>query len=111
MKEFIINNYQQIILIFACLFDVVLFLIGVFKKKANAPLTEVISCLPRLIIKAEKKIGAGNGSQKKLMVLDWALDLYKELTGVDVDCKSWIAEDISVAIERILRTPQKKEEK
>lgn len=111
MKEFIVENYQLIILVCACLLDVLLFVLGIKKKKGFSPLNEVIAALPKMIYKAEKQYGAGNGSSKKLMVLDLALNLYKEITGVDVDYKSWIADDISSQIEMILRTPQKKEGK
>lgn len=111
MKEFIVENYQLIILICACLLDALLFILGYRSKRSFTPLGEVVAALPKLIYKAEKQYGAGNGSSKKLMVLDLAINLYKEITGVEVDYKSWIADEISSQIELILRTPQKKEGK
>lgn len=105
---FIVENHQLIILVLACVLDVVLFLVGVFKKKADPSLNSVLSQLPYFILAAEKNFGSGHGEEKKGAVMSCALALYQSLTGVEIKDGSMIHKAISDAIEEILITPRKK---
>lgn len=106
--HFIKENYEVIILVGACLLDLVLFLVGVLKKKKTTPLGQVVQVLPIMIRKAEEKLGSGNGALKKQFVMDAALNFYQRLTGVALTDDSCLADEISHAIEEILSTPTKK---
>ena len=110
MKEFILENYELLILVGACILDVVLFIFGVLKRKkcSTQPLESVLFALPTFINDVEKEVGAGNGESKKLRVVNEALNFYWYLTGLKVSQTSYIAQRISEEIEKILSTPQKK---
>lgn len=106
--HFIKENYEIIILVGACILDLVLFLVGFLKKKKSLPLDDVLVHLPAAISLVEGKIGAGNGDAKKKYVLDMARALYKESTGVELSNNSKTMKFISSFIEAILETPTKK---
>lgn len=109
MIDFIVENYELILKIIMILLEVFAFLVLVFKKhKSSAPLDSVISALPTIICEVEKCIGAGNGAIKKEEVMNIALDLYQRYTGILLKSDSFIANQISKAIEDILSAPQKK---
>lgn len=107
--EFIIQNYQFFLTIFVLLLT---FFVSIFRKKikvSDDTLGRVITTLPMLICEVEKSMKAEKcGTSKKARVMDLALDVYKHLTGVELTYDSFIANQISNAIEDILATPQKK---
>lgn len=105
---FIIENKELLILAAACLLDLILFLVGVLRKKKTTPLGEVIIGIPSMIKLVEDKFGPGNGESKKETVMYMALALYKQLTGVDITANSYLGKEISSFIERCLETPTKK---
>lgn len=111
MIDFIVENYDFILKVIMIVLEVFAFLVIVFKKnKKNASLDSVLAALPSIVAKVEQKVGSGNGEEKKRLVIDIALRLYKKLTGVEVDSSkfSTIVRDISLSIEDILSAPQKK---
>ena len=112
MKDFILENYRLIILcgcaFLQLLWTFILSLIGNKKSKRNEPFYQVIAKLPSIISKVEELHGAGNGAEKKAIVLSLALSSYKVLTGIELSDDSKIARWIGEAIEEILKTPQKK---
>lgn len=107
--EFIFENYQFFLTIFVILVSL---FVNLFRKKVQVSddtLGRVITILPFLICEVEKSMTAEKcGTSKKARVMDLALDVYKNLTGVDLTYDSFIATKISDAIEDILATPQKK---
>ena len=106
--HFIKENYDLIILIAACILDLVLFLVGVFKKRKNSTLEDVFHMIPAAIYKTEEVVGAGNGEKKKRLVMDLACKWYKELTGVELVEGSRYWNTISEFVEEVLITPTKK---
>lgn len=111
MKEllrWLCSNYELVILIAACVLDLVLFLFGVFKKKNQSPLDVVLKAAPYYIRAAEEFIGPDKGLDKKAFVMKYLIKTYKNLTGVDLVEKSVIYEDLDKFVEDILNTPQKK---
>lgn len=88
-------------------------IISLCKKrgKMDPAIERVIRCLPLFIKDAEVSLGPKCGQFKKQRVLNSALGLYEKLTGIHITCDSYIAEQFCDAIEDILNTPQKKEEK
>lgn len=80
------------------------------KDKVREPLKDVLLAIPELVIKAEKSIGPGHGSDKRELVYQWACSLYKKMTGVSL-FSGFYSKRILEAIEEILETPHKKEEK
>lgn len=108
--EFILENWRFFSVIFLILCSLFL---HIFKKKVKVVddiVLDIISKLPVLISKAENRYPSGNGQLKKVQVLDAALMIYKNLTGVALTYDSEIAIQIDKAIENILNTPQKKGE-
>lgn len=103
-----VENYELVILIAACILDLVLFLFGVFKKKVNDPLKEVLTRVPYLVSAAERAFGSGHGQEKKRLVIDTCISLYKKLTGLEVREGSEVFKFIDGTIESVLETPQKK---
>ena len=102
--DFIVEHYELLILLAACLLDVILFLCGVFKKKKKEPLAFVVESLPDLINLAEKS--GGLGSEKLCFVVETAKEMMYKAIGCkpsDVDIKL-----IEELVEKILSTPQKK---
>lgn len=107
MKEVLswfVQNYELLILLGACVLDVILFLVGVFKKTKKEPLAFVLESLPDLINIAEK---SGRLGQEKLcFVVESAKEMMYKAIGCkpsDVDCRL-----IESMVEKILSTPQKK---
>ena len=81
------------------------------KSKSNEPLYAVIAALPRFIIYAENKFGAGHGVEKKAHVLGNAVKLFYEFTGIELSSNSGLFKILDQKIEEILKTPVKKEDK
>ena len=106
--SFISEHYEAVILAAACLLDVILFLVGIFKKKKNIPLDDVLVALPGAVALVESKIGSGNGELKKKYVLDMAKALFKESTGIELSDDSKTMKFFSSFVEEILKTPTKK---
>ena len=109
MIDFIKNNIEIIVLVAACIVDIVLFVMTIFKKKVNPSLDEVLVSIPEWVLAAEEKYGSGHGVEKKKYVMDLALSIYKHMTGLEVVVGSSIYRMISNTIEYVLKTPQKKE--
>ena len=113
LKEFFIQNWQLIAS--ACLF-IVSFIIGLFSKlKKGVTFSDVIrgliaEQLPQWISLAEAK--GGTGEQKKVQVLNSALNYASKTLGRQLSEAetSFIVQQASDLIEKILSTPQKKEE-
>lgn len=106
--NFIVENHEILILLAACLLDVVLFLVGVFKKKQKAPMDVVLTAVPYYIKAAEEFIGADKGQEKKDWVMKYLSKTYKNLTGVELLPGSVLFEDLSKFVEKVLETPTKK---
>ena len=113
LKEFLIDNWQLIAS--ACLF-VVSFVIGLVSKlKKGYTFSDILlglisEQLPQWISLAEAK--GGTGEQKKVQVLNDALNYASKTLGRKLSDEevSFIVTQASEQIERILGTPQKKEE-
>lgn len=113
LKVFFIQNWQLIAS--ACLF-IVSFIIGLFSKlKKGVTFSDVIrgliaEQLPQWISLAEVK--GGTGEQKKVQVLNDALNYASKTLGRQLSEAetSFIVQQASDLIEKILCTPQKKEE-
>lgn len=106
--SFIVENHNLLILLAACLLDVILFLCGVFKKKRNISLEEILLRVPHLVFLAEQRFGKGNGDLKKKTVLGILVDMYEVDTGVKVLPGSSVYAAFEHQIEKVLETPQKK---
>lgn len=113
MKEvlqFIERHYEIIFSCFAAIFSLIMFLI---KKKpikiVDSVKTAILSSVPGLIVDAESKFGSGHGIEKFNFVFDSVVNMLKATQpGIEVELYYWT---IKKAIEDILATPQKKEEK
>ena len=115
LKNFIIQNWKEIA-------SVVLFIISVIvafvaKRKKGYSFSDIIlgliaEKLPELIKQAEENIGAGNGEQKKVTVLNAVLNLASKSLGRKLSEEeiSFIITNATQQIENILGTPQKKED-
>lgn len=111
LKQFIINNWQLIAS--ACLF-IVSFIIGIVtKKKKGYTFSDILlgliaEQLPSMIKSAENFFGAGNGEQKKVMVLNDALNFASKTLGrkLSEEEVSFIVTNISKQIEAIGATPK-----
>lgn len=114
LKVFFIQNWQ---LIASALLFVVSFIIGLFSKlKKGVTFSDVIrgliaEQLPHWISLAEAH--GGTGEQKKVQVLNDALNYASKTLGRKLSEAetSFIVQQASDLIEKILSTPQKKEEK
>ena len=113
LKVFLIENWQLIAS--ACLF-VVSFVIGLVSKlKKGYTFSDILlglisEQLPQWISLAEAK--GGTGEQKKVQVLNDALNYASKTLGRKLSDEevSFIVTQASEQIEKILGTPQKKEE-
>ena len=113
LKVFLIENWQLIAS--ACLF-VVSFVIGLVSKlKKGYTFSDILlglisEQLPQWISLAEAK--GGSGEQKKVQVLNDALNYASKTLGRKLSEAetSFIVQQSSDLIEKILSTPQKKEE-
>ena len=114
LKVFFIQNWQ---LIASALLFVVSFIIGLFSKiRKGVTFSDVIrgliaEQLPHWISLAEAH--GGTGEQKKVQVLNDALNYASKTLGrrLSEAETSFIVQQASDLIEKILSTPQKKEEK
>ena len=106
--NFIKENYEIIILVGACLLDLILFLVGLLRKKTRPALDVVMTGAPIYIKYAEEFIGAGKGEEKKAFVMKYLCKTYKNLTGFDLVPGSVIYDDLDKFVEKILETPTKK---
>ena len=112
LKEFLIHNWQ--LLASAFLF-ILSFIIGIITKKkkgytfADIILGLIAEQLPLWIDLAEDS--GGNGEQKKVKVLNDALNYASKTLGrkLSEEETSFIVSHTSEQIEKILGTPQKKE--
>ena len=112
LKVFFIQNWQ---LIASATLFVVSFIIGLFSKlKKGVTFSDVIrgliaEQLPQWISLAEVK--GGTGEQKKVQVLNNALNYASKTLGRQLSEAetSFIVQQASDLIEKILNTPQKKE--
>lgn len=112
MWSFIVDHYRLILIGLWILIEVIFGVCVLLRKsKSNEPLHAVISQLPKFIIYAENKFGAGNGDVKKAFVLSHALSLFKDFTGIELKSDCSLVKVISEKIEEILKTPSKKEDK
>ena len=105
---FIVENKELLILGVACLLDLILFLVGVFRKRDRSVLDQVIYSLPVFITKSEELYGSGHGEDKLKYCLSLALDHYFVLSGVRLSETSVFAKVLIHQIESILETPTKK---
>lgn len=114
LKVFFIQNWQ---LIASALLFIVSFIIGLFSKlKKGVTFSDVIrgliaEQLPHWISLAEAH--GGTGEQKKVQVLNDALNYASKTLGRKLSEAetSFIVQQASDLIEKILSTPQKKEER
>lgn len=114
LKVFFIQNWQ---LIASALLFVISFIIGLFSKiRKGVTFSDVIrgliaEQLPHWISLAEAH--GGTGEQKKVQVLNDALNYASKTLGrrLSEAETSFIVQQASDLIEKILSTPQKKEEK
>lgn len=108
MKEFFLNYYKEIIVLFCFVLELVLSVVAIIKKvkKQGSLYTDILVKLPDIISKVEKIIGSGNGSQKLQVVLKVVNDLVVSETGKEMTSSD--RKFVSEAIEEILTTPQKK---
>lgn len=114
LKVFFIQNWQ---LIASALLFVISFIIGLFSKlKKGVTFSDVIrgliaEQLPQWISLAEAH--GGTGEQKKVQVLNDALNYASKTLGRKLSEAetSFIVQQASDLIEKILSTPQKKEDK
>ena len=114
LKVFFIQNWQ---LIASALLFVISFIIGLFSKlKKGVTFSDVIrgliaEQLPHWISLAEAH--GGTGEQKKVQVLNDALNYASKTLGRKLSEAetSFIVQQASDLIEKILSTPQKKEER
>ena len=111
IKEFIIKNWQ---LIASVILFVVSFIIGIItKKKKGYTFSDILlgliaEQLPIMIKSAENFFGAGNSEQKKVMVLNDALNFASKTLGrkLSEEEVSFIVTNISKQIEAIGATPK-----
>lgn len=106
--DFIVENSELLILLAACLLDLILFLVGVFRKKVNPSVAEVVTKIPYFVSLAEDKFGSGQGLKKKEFVVEEACKLYEKMTDIYPNLRSAIRKVFSKAVEEVLETPQKK---
>ena len=111
LKEFIIKNWQMIA---SVLLFIVSFIIGVVtKKKKGYTFSDILlgliaEQLPIMIKSAENFFGNGNGEQKKVMVLNDALNFASKTLGRKLSEEeiSFIVTNVSKQIEAIGATPK-----
>ena len=113
LKQFVIQNWQ---LLASALLFIVSFIIGVItKRKKGYTFSDILlgliaEQLPQWISLAEAS--GGTGEQKKVEVLNSALNYASKTLGrkLSEEETSFIIAQASEQIEKILGTPQKKEE-
>ena len=113
LKEFLVHNWQ---LIASALLFVVSFIIGLItRRKKGYTFSDILlgliaEQLPAWIKTVEDE--GGNGEQKKVAVLNNALNFASKTLGrkLSEEETSFIVTQASEQIEKILSTPQKKDE-
>lgn len=111
LKEFIIKNWQMIA---SVLLFITSFIIGIVtKKKKGYTFSDILlgliaEQLPIMIKSAENFFGDGNGEQKKVMVLNDALNFASKTLGRKLSEEeiSFIVTNVSKQIEAIGATPK-----
>lgn len=111
--DFLVKNWQFISTIITTLLLVILLII---KKRPKSIddfsniLDIVITKVPDFVIQAENVLGAGNGSEKKMLVINYALKEFKRLLGRDLTTNESDTAilQFSSSIEAVLNAPQKK---
>ena len=114
LKQFLIQNWQQII---SAILFIVFFVIGLItRRKKGYTFSDILlglisEQLPQWISLAEAS--GGTGEQKKVAVLNSALNYASKTLGRNLSEEetSFIIAHASELIEKILGTPQKKEAK
>lgn len=112
MKEvfdFLVENHKLMIQILTLVFEAIVFLVLLAKKKVNPSISGIVAQLPALVGIAEEKFGAGKGADKKAYVLACASALFTKATGQVLSESSGIYKTFANAVEEILSTPQRKE--
>lgn len=109
MKDFILDNWKDLVFLFCLVLELFFFVIGVFSKKKKEPsvFSSILACLPVLIKNAECLIGAGNGIKKLEYVLNQVNSIIKQQTGQEMNSSERVV--FTRYIEEILQTPQRKE--
>lgn len=111
MKDFISQNYLIMIEIILAVISLVVVILKKTKILLNdTPFEKLLSRLPDIISKAE--FVSKDGKVKKSYVLSVCSAYLADLTGKSVvEISGMYSDRISLAIEEILKTPQKKEVK
>ena len=110
--DFLKDNYELVILICCYLVNLLAIFISIIKspKKLATYFVALLDKLPQLLCEAEK-IGFPSGESKKNFVIDLAINYLVCLTGWTPEKVSAIwSNQISLAIENMLSSPQKKGE-
>ena len=108
MKEFFMNYYKEIIVLFCFLLELVVSSVAIIKKskKGSTLYADILSALPVIISEVENKIGSGHGYEKRNLVMSIVEKMILKETGHEITrSENLMFRD---AIERILSTPQKK---
>lgn len=103
--KWLFDNWKLFLLVLLALCELVLFILSLTKKavKIDSLKEKILNLLPFIISIAEDLFGSGLGSVKK----DYVLKVVKKVLSLDNSYDSFISE----ALENILSTPHKKEEK
>lgn len=102
------NNFQWLVPTILAIANIVIVILKKAKIiKGDLPFETVIKALPCYINDAEKAYPVGNGKEKWKMVVMAAADCYRKASGKDLPDD--FIENVNLAIEAILTTPQKKE--
>lgn len=113
IKQFVIENWKEIIWAFMLVVGLIFTIVGKIKKGtsfADIVAGLLTTELPSWIIKAEAS--GETGEKKKVTVLNCALNYASKLLGrtLSEDESAFVITKVSEQIESILSTPQKKEE-
>lgn len=101
--NFIITNKRLILEVVILIISVIVFILRKPSRKTLLD-SSASSSLIDLVLDAEKKFGPGHGREK----LEYVLNTYcSHLVCKEEDIK-WIKEVLTIAVEKILSTPQKK---
>lgn len=108
MKEFIIENWYYLALLFIALLNMIILLCKKSKiVQTDSVYGQLLSILPTMIRKAEQP--DLTGGEKRHLVINLAIDWLCRMTGLDVgSCREKYYSKVSDDIESILSTPQKK---
>lgn len=108
MKEFLLTNFKEIIILACFLVEMIVLSVAIVKKskKGSSLYSDILSSLPEIVSRVEKTIGAGHGAEKLRLVLDIVSNLVLKETGekmTQADSKFFTS-----MVEKILDTPEKK---